>query len=213
MIGAATIAAACAAAAASCLVGLALGWVVGSRRSVPHQAEIEHTEAGEVNIDLRYTCHPERFFRLLERDLAVLDQNDVVDLEVVVKAPQGWDKLKFETNKFPRVYGKVCDAADHIRALLMDDDSPLVWGQQNRRQANFGEIRGWARKTDQGTHLSWRDSDSPLLFRVTGSIQNTSQNDEEPSLEREAIDAVREVDDLVRKHGAALTAARKNGAK
>lgn len=166
----------------------------------------------EVQLDLRYTCHPEQFFRRLERDLAALDPSRRVSVSVTVHVIQGWPDVAQKHLTFGPVYGQAADAADSVRALMMDDHSPLVQKtDRNVRQDTFKEIRAWSKKSNLDRY--WLDSDSPLVLQVSGTVRVGPGEAEtsEVALDPEKLKAEQEVDAIMKRHQAILHSREKEG--
>jgi hypothetical protein len=168
------------------LVGFTFGHM-SKRTPAPAMAPPPETEEGTLVLELSYTCHPERFFLMLERDLAALDHSDRMVIDVrIERINRGWeDAFKKQGILFGGpIHGTVPDVVDALRHLLMDDDSSLTRTKANERQGKFHpEIRAWAKRSGMGGYLSWVDSDSPLTFIVTGKVRNNRLDEDEPTMD------------------------------
>lgn len=82
---------------------------------------------GDVEVRLSYTCHPERLFEQVEHDLRALDPADSVHLVVHIEAAQGWKSVEGGcTLALGPITGRADGVVEVLRALMMDDDSPLT---------------------------------------------------------------------------------------
>jgi hypothetical protein len=200
-------------AGAAFFLSFLFGLVRGS--SEERKSESHVTELGTVDLELSYTCHPDHLFAAIERDISVLDLDDRIVFDVYVRPvrSQGWKKA-FPNGSgavtYVSLHGSVGDLPNILRALLMDDDSPLTVRSSNERQRHRNEIRSWAKRSGMGTQLSWLDSDSPLTITIRGHIRNLDGDD--PTLEVDKDTAARhaaeaEVDALT--HKARLVASHK----
>lgn len=161
-------------------------------------------ETGGVELDFRYTAYPEVLFRLLERDLAVLGPQDRVHLHLLVEAKQGWNG-PWTWQPLP-IHGRVEDVLHAVRFLLMEVESPLTTTESMSRQydeEDYPEIHAWGERTGLTT-LRWADSDSPLVFRLTGRIWDVPEPEEMPEVEPLRKAAQQEVEELAQRHSAAL---------
>ncbi len=159
-------------AAVTALVAGIIGFIGGRMEQAQKPFE---TEAGTVQIEWGYTCHPEAFFDQLERDIAVLNSTDRVRLKIEVTVLQGWNHQqgkKHWSGNFGPIEGSADQVVEVAKALLMDDDSLLV--HKNRRQGPDRQrdflIRKWGKRTGLNS-LSWADSDSPLHITVSGTVR------------------------------------------
>ena len=173
---------------------------VGLTFAMARSGSPARTDIGTVDLELSYTCHPEKLFGLLERDLRVLEGSDrvVLDIEATRFYKSSWED-SFPSGRmsqrFGPVHGTVTELPDALRHVLMDDDSPLIRNSRNDRQRGHSEIRGWSKRTLMTDRLSWSDSDSALTFHITGQIRNPHDDiEDEPTGDSEDEEARRAAD-------------------
>lgn len=189
--------------AGTSLGSFVIGAVLGSTSKKPTpKPEPPPLPPGTMEIDLRYTCHPEKLFALVEQDMSVFGGDEKVEVQLYIECRRGWRNM--DNQRMGDIHTRSGMLADALRDVLMDDDSPLTDHTNNDRQDHYAEINAHARKVGFTTRkLRWIDSDSPLNFRLTGRITDVREKQKDQVFEDPAkLAAEKEVDELVRHHAA-----------
>ena len=183
--------------ASSMLIGIRIGRKASSSK--------EETPAGTAKVSWSYTIHPDEFFEVFERDLTLLNPDDRVSLRINAAPIQGWKNLNKYNYLFEPINGRVDQVSRAAKALMMDDNSPLVSKSKSPRQKGF-LIRSWGGFT--GVPLSWQDSDSPMAITVSGTVTAPVKICTEKDIETDPdlVSAIEEVERTTLKHRAALQA-------
>lgn len=177
---------------AAFVVGVAAG------NAVSKQIKEEEKEDGKVHVSFEYTAHPEQFIDFLEKDLALLKDDDRVTLRIRIDKFQGWSHLTRNTYFYENINGRASDMIRVVKTILLDDNSPLITRSSYKKNTDaWGHL-----KERYGTRnvFYWTDSNSPLRFTVSGVVTSPvslkEENEDEVTVNQEMLNAVKEVERL-----------------
>lgn len=173
------------------IIGALTGYVSGYKKGLLDEPE---QDDNLVHVKFEYTAHPEQFVDLFEEDFKILNDDDYLDLVIKVKIYQGWINLDKKYYDLGPIKCKKKFAIRLIKTLLLDNNSPLM--VRSSYQINSSAWGILKERYGNRSSMFWVDGNSPLLFKVEGTIRSPKKEEE---TDEALLKAKEEVDELSRR--------------